>query len=240
MANDYFQFKQFTIWHQHCAMKVTTDACLLGALPLPSSLPNRMRILDIGTGTGLLSLMKAQLHPESTIDAIEIDPLAAAQAADNAAKSPFANRIQVMQSDARLFKPLELYDAIICNAPFHEGQLASGTHAKDLAHHSTELTYAQVLNLAAQWIHNQGVIALLLPHYRTRDVYELAAMQALSVTKQLEIRQHPSKAFFRTILYFSRQVPANTVEIESLDICDANFAFTPAFHDLLRPFYLKL
>ena len=240
MANDYFQFKQFTVWQQHCAMKVTTDACLFGALPLPDFLPRQMRILDIGTGTGLLALMKVQLHPDSTIECIELDTLAAAQAAQNAATSPFASRIQVFHADARHFEPNDKYDAVICNPPFHEGQLRSGRQTKDAAHHSTELSYAQVVALAKQWIHEHGVIALLLPHYRTQEICEVAAQQGLEVFKHFQIRQHPGKTWFRSILYLSLKKSMATGEIESIDICNSDLEYTDQFKDLLRPFYLKL
>ena len=93
MSNPYFQFKQFTIWHDKCAMKVGTDGVLLGAW---AETENPQRILDIGTGTGLIALMLAQRNPLSQVTAIEIDEAAATQAEENIARSPWANRIKVI------------------------------------------------------------------------------------------------------------------------------------------------
>src|ERR1700739_4799939 len=99
MGNSYFQFKQFTIAQDRCAMKVTTDACIQGAwTPLR---PGIRRALDVGAGTGLLSLMLAQRNPDIIIDAIEADPAAAAQAAENAASSTWRDRVNIICADAR-------------------------------------------------------------------------------------------------------------------------------------------
>ena len=101
MSNSYFRFKQFTVWHDKCAMKVGTDGVLLGAWAETESL---QKILDIGTGTGLIALMLAQRNPLSQITAIEIDKAAAIQAEANVARSPWTNRIQVICKDFSLFQ----------------------------------------------------------------------------------------------------------------------------------------
>ena len=111
MANEYFKFKQFTIWQSDCAMKVGTDGTLLGAWA-----EGGQKILDIGTGTGLIALMMAQRFPESYITGIDIDPAAVSQARINVAHSPFADHVEILEADAHDFNGT--FDAIVSNHPF--------------------------------------------------------------------------------------------------------------------------
>src|SRR6187549_3527503 len=115
MANHYFQFKQFTVYQDACAMKVCTDACIQGAYTVQHA-SSAQRIMDIGAGTGLLSLMLAQQLP-AVITAVELDTAAATQASANIAASPWANRIQVLVEDARELPVTTQYDFIITNPP---------------------------------------------------------------------------------------------------------------------------
>src|SRR5262245_3491214 len=130
MANNYFQFKQFTIHQDRCAMKVTTDSCLFGAWVASresaarSSPGTRRRILDIGGGTGLLALMLAQ-RTNAFIDSIEIDKDAFQQAEENVKASPWSDRISLYHGDAREFSFQHKYQTIICNPPFYEKELKS-------------------------------------------------------------------------------------------------------------------
>ena len=108
-----FQFRQFFVGQQHCAMKVGTDGVLLGAWAEGGT-----HILDIGTGTGVVALMMAQRFPSANIDAIEIDREAAGQAADNVRCSPFADRVTVTHAALQDFRPSKSYDSIVCNPPY--------------------------------------------------------------------------------------------------------------------------
>ena len=115
MANPYFQFQRFTVYHDKCAMKVGTDGVLVGAW---ANIDNANRILDIGTGTGLIALMAAQ-RTEATIDAIDVDGDACLQATENVQHSPFANRINILHTDLEDFLPGQQggYDRIVKNPP---------------------------------------------------------------------------------------------------------------------------
>jgi tRNA1Val (adenine37-N6)-methyltransferase len=121
MSNTWFQFRNFTLQQDRCAMKITTDACIQGAWTPLAPMPQN--VLDIGTGTGLLALMLAQRFPEVHIDAVEYDQSAAAQAQENTDASPFAARIRVINADIRSFSAETQYDNIICNP----GQLQCST-----------------------------------------------------------------------------------------------------------------
>ncbi|HEX6849217.1 MAG TPA: methyltransferase, partial [Chitinophagaceae bacterium] len=175
MANSYFQFKQFTIHQNKCAMKVTTDACLFGAWVAneiknvhKDSFGEELRVkycLDIGTGTGLLALMLAQ-KVSGEINCVEIDAAAAKQAQENADLSPWGKRIFIMTGDAK--KMVETFgkdfDLIISNPPFYEKEIRSASGSKNIAHHSDELTLKELLALIENYLEPTGNFFLLMPY----------------------------------------------------------------------------
>ncbi|RZK99421.1 MAG: methyltransferase, partial [Hymenobacter sp.] len=146
MPNDYFQFQQFRIAQSDCAQKVSTDACLLGAA---TNLAGATRVLDIGTGTGLLALMAAQRAPVAAIEAIEIDLLAAGQAAANVAASPWANRLTVRPLSLAAYAATQPapFSHIICNPPFFRRSLAPPDAARATARHegAGSLTFSDII-----------------------------------------------------------------------------------------------
>src|SRR5215203_3558425 len=159
MSNPYFRFKKFTVFHDRCAMKVTTDSCFFGAWAadqIQRSKVNIQNILDIGAGSGLLSLMIAQKNA-ALIDAVEMDGAAAGQAKENIQCSPWKNRINIQQENILSFEPSHLYDVIICNPPFYENELASGNTEKNIAHHSEELVFSDLVRLIAKHLSNSGL-----------------------------------------------------------------------------------
>ena len=117
MSNPYFRFKQFTVRHDRCAMKVGTDGCLLGAW---ADVSGARRIADVGTGSGLVALMLAQRNTDARIDALDIDRDACLQAAENVSASPFAARIRVLRTDFRTYAATAppAYDRIVSNPPY--------------------------------------------------------------------------------------------------------------------------
>ena len=143
MANPYFQFKKFTVWHDKCAMKVGTDGVLLGEW---ASTERCQRILDVGTGTGLIALMLAQ-RSTAILDAIDIDSDACLQAQENIAKSPFANRIQVYQTSLSEYMPDEniKYDLIVSNPPYFIDSLKCPDTKRNLARHTDTLSLPDLL-----------------------------------------------------------------------------------------------
>ncbi|MBK7085158.1 MAG: methyltransferase [Flavobacteriales bacterium] len=137
-----FRFKQFTVRQERCSMKVSTDGVLFGAWV---DYAGATRILDIGTGTGLLALISAQRNAQARIDALEIDDDAAAQAAENMAASPWADRVRVHRADARRVHAGDPYDLILCNPPYYSGYSTSPDARIGLAKHSGELTFPQLI-----------------------------------------------------------------------------------------------
>jgi tRNA1Val (adenine37-N6)-methyltransferase len=240
MANNWFQFKQFRIQQDACAMKVTTDACLFGAwfsnrLPL---LTHDTNALDIGAGTGLLSLMLAQQHKLMHIDAIEIDAAAAAQANMNVAYSAFANQIDVYHADLFDFAPNQLYDFIICNPPFHQQQLKTTDKVKNIAHHDEGLTIEKLLPKAVSLLKTSGQLALLIPFYRQAAILELANLHDLYAQEICTVQQSNQHPFFRSMLLFSKKENTSTSHT-AISICDELPNYSSAFTNLLQPYYLN-
>jgi tRNA1Val (adenine37-N6)-methyltransferase len=240
MPNQYFQFKQFTVHQDKSAMKVCTDACIQGAFTaayLHARGQKVQRVLDIGTGTGLLSLMLAQEVP-ATITGIELDTAAAEQARENFVASPWAERLQVTQSDIRDLPANALYDFIISNPPFYEGSLKSSDSLRNSAMHATNLSYQELLQAIAAHLQADGQCSILLPYIAFQSFRQLAAAEGFFPQQILEVKQSVRHDHFRAVGIFGREaVPPS---ISSLSIYDEANVYTTAFRALLQPYYLYL
>src|SRR6476646_8018597 len=162
MANPFFQFKQFMVQQDACAMKVCTDACLFGAwcaAELKSQASDQETLLDIGAGTGLLSLLIRQKN-KLQIDAVEIEAAAAAQALQNVQASPWPNDIHVIHNDILNMGVSKSYDYIISNPPFYENELQSPNEKRNTALHSRQLTLSDLFLFIAQWLKPKGTFFL--------------------------------------------------------------------------------
>lgn len=240
MANTFFKFKQFTVHQEHCAMKVCTDACIQGAFTAQYLADNEITapaILDLGAGTGLLSLMLAQ-QVDGAITAVELDAAAALQAMQNFDDSPWAHRLTLTRQDIRKMDGTVKYDFIISNPPFYERALKSGHAGKDQAMHATNLSYQELITAADQQLAVSGELSVLLPYTAFEGFRELALAAGLHLKQVLYIRQSVNHGFFRTVGIFSRK-PGNTV-VSELSVYDAERVYTPGFVELLEPYYLYL
>lgn len=237
MSNSYFRFKQFTIHQDKCAMKVCTDACILGAWFARKKL-FAQNILDIGSGTGLLMLMLAQKQ-DGIIEGIEIDPNCFQQLQENIEQSKWTNRIFVHHGDVRNFQPKIKYDFIISNPPFHENSLSSPLSAANLARHSTELKLEELIVEMDRLLHDDGAFAVLLPYYRSAYFEELAKQKIFHLVEKLLVKQSPNHKYFRSILSYSRTPSIKPVEKE-LVIQNESREYTNDFIELLKDYYLFL
>lgn len=236
MSQSYFRFKQFTVQQECAAMKVSTDACIQGAwTPVPSG---TNRVLDIGTGTGLLSLMIAQRHPPAMIDALELDAAAAGQAFDNVAASPFADRISVHHTDAKVWQPVQPYDLIICNPPFFHKALKGPDAARNVARHSDHLGVDTLLGLTSHWLSADGIASFLWPTAEHAFFAQKAPAFDLVLRSTLQIQHRAGSAVSRVISVWGKASMAASVE--ALIIKDEQDAYTDRFRQLLSPFYLQL
>ncbi|HEU4575869.1 MAG TPA: methyltransferase [Chitinophagaceae bacterium] len=238
MANPYFRFKQFTVRQEHCAMKVTTDACLFGAW-ISSKLQNQFpdTVLDIGAGTGLLSLMLAQ-KCTAYIDAIEIDTGTAAQAIENVNSSPWAGRISVIQGDAREYTFSRKYQSIISNPPFYENELAAAEMKKNIAQHSTALTLVGLLQIIRNNLAPGGSFFLLYPYKRAVQVQQALRQQSLYLYEKVLVRQSVRHDFFRVMIQGGCREQTTTEH--EIAIWDEEQQYTTVFTDLLKDYYLYL
>lgn len=237
MSNSYFQFKQFTVQQDKCAMKVTTDACIQGAwTPIHEGVE---RILDIGTGTGLLALMLAQRNAHAIIDAIEYDHNATLQAAGNVAASPWKDRINVIEADARTFPFTGKYDLIICNPPFFINSLLSNDTGKDMARHTFHLSHHDLLSLLSRHLTAEGYASILLPFNEYQQWKELARISGWLETECLLISHTTGDPVNRVVGIFCKEPHSRKTE-DSLTIYGPGKTYTPEFVKLLRPFYLYL
>ena len=235
MPNDYFQFKQFLVRQDRCAMKVCTDSCLLGAY---AAVSQAHTLLDIGAGTGLLSLMAAQ-RSAAAITAVEVDARAAAQARENMAASPWAQRLQVVNQSLQDFEKEneQLFEVILCNPPFYKASHKSADEARNVAMHSHELSFEEILRFCHRFLHPAGTLYLLLPPAESRQFARLAAGHQLYVHEILGVYTKTGGRHIRSILAFGHQ-PAGTVLESHLEIRQADNSYSDAFRHLLRDYYL--
>ena len=225
-------------------MKVCTDACLFGALitNLPTGqagyeLPTT-NFLDIGTGTGLLSLMYAQKDPYAIIDAVEIDPSASVQAKKNFDASPWKDRLNIINSDINLYNPGKKYDLIISNPPFFEDDLRSPDETKNAAKHEGALSLSQLLEIVNKQLSSSGTFAVLLPYHRVAYFENEAAKHALHLSRKISVRQTPGHELFRGILFFNKEKAEPKLTEMSIKRTDGSY--TAEFTALLKDYYLHL
>jgi tRNA1Val (adenine37-N6)-methyltransferase len=229
------------IQQDRCAMKVTTDACLFGAwISQKNQDLNIKNVLDIGTGTGLLSMMLAQKNSQVTIDAIEIDETCFQQARENSTASPFSARINPLYGDAKHFSFPVKYDLIISNPPFYEKEIKSDTHQKNLAHHNEGLLLTELLSLIKKTLNEGGQFYLLLPYKRNNEVKQLLRKHDMQVTHIVFVRQSVAHDYFRMMLC-GQLAPGNKeILLDEISIKDNNEQYTPEFIELLKDYYLHL
>ncbi len=237
MSNHYFKFKQFTIHQDKCAMKVSTDACIQGAwAPIADDVVD---VLDIGTGTGLLSLVLAQRNESIQIDAIELDADAAQQASENIKASPWADRINIIQGDVTQYAFTKQYDMIICNPPFFNNSLLGDDAQRNNVRHTISLSYDALLTVLQKVLKPKGYAAILLPTAE-HDVWaQLLNKNGWGMTKLLQVHPKETGGYNRLVSLCSKDTFTAT-EVTQLQIYKQGGGYTDAFTQLLQPFYLKL
>jgi tRNA1Val (adenine37-N6)-methyltransferase len=248
MSTSTFQFQRFTISQDRTAMKVGTDGVLLGAW---APVAGARRILDIGTGTGLIALMAAQRNPEAHIDALEIDADAAAQARDNVAASPWADRIQVLQADfldyaqsyaaALQEEAAAPYDVILSNPPFFTETFQSPDARRAAARHAaSSLPFERLLSGAASLLAPAGVLALIYPYATDGEVQTAAIRARLYCSDLCTVCTTPTKPPKRLMALFRPSAPDYGFRRSTLPIHAAGGAYSEEYRRLTQEFYLKL
>ena len=230
-------------------MKVCTDACLFGAWIAEKEKSKNLKgknVLDIGTGTGLLSLMFAQKNPLVIIDAVEIDETAAQQAKENFDASPWKDRLNIYNTSIQQFSDTTIqpfhystkYDLIISNPPFFENDLKANDAKRNVALHAAELGLEELLNEVSRRLKDDGSIAVLLPFHRTEQFVRSARQKDFHLKEKVFLKQTPKHLYFRSLLLFSKEkADANECEII---IQDNDGEYTKKFVELLKDYYLYL
>ncbi len=219
-------------------MKVCTDSCLFGAWvadKIERKIIDPKSILDIGTGTGLLSLMVAQ-KSIAKIDAIEIDENSFMQAKDNFVKSNWNSRFQVFHADIKNHFTNKKYDLIICNPPFYENDLRSSSKRKNIAKHHDSLTLEDLVQAIKFNLADDGNFTVLLPLHRIEYFKKLALENNFYFKNELLIKQTPRHSCFRGILFFGTQ--KEVVATNELVIKDIEGNYTEKFIFFLKDYYL--
>lgn len=237
MSNTFFRFKQFTIHQDKSAMKVSTDACIQGAwttIPLGIT-----RVLDIGTGTGLLSLMLAQKNNKLEIDAIEYDKAAAEQAEENVAASSWGNNINVICADAVAYAYQHQYSLIISNPPFFNNSLLGPTAERNHARHTITLTYQALFDTISKCLAPCGLASVLLPADSVGMWEGILSANNWQVSKKLLVHPRVGTAPNRVVLLCTQGASLHTEE-EHLHIRTAENIYTQEFEELMQPYYLNL
>ncbi|ENG6108607.1 tRNA1(Val) (adenine(37)-N6)-methyltransferase [Serratia liquefaciens] len=232
-----FTFKQFFVAHDRCAMKVGTDGVLLGAW---APLAQAQRVLDIGSGSGLISLMLAQRSAESVlIDAVELDEAAAAQARDNVQESPWPERIQVHAQDIHYYAQHHAgqYDLIVSNPPYFEPAVACRDQARHNARYTETLTHDALLESAERLIAPQGNFCVVLPHDIGEAFESNAQRRGWHTAQRLNVSDRADTPLHRVLLALTRQ-PTEEKAAQSLAIKLADGSYTEAFRRLITDFYL--
>ena len=232
-----FRFKQFTVRQERCAMKVGTDGVLLGAW---AGLSDSRRLLDIGTGTGLIALMCAQrTAPAVRIDAVEIDGEAAAQAAENIAASPFAERIAVYRTALQQFRPVEPYGHILCNPPYFTASLKCPDSRRSTARHNDSLPFSDLARCVAGMLTPDGCFSTVLPVNEGETFIGIARTYGLCPVRQTLVHPTPAAGAKRVLLTFAMHA-APPVAADTLTIELAPGIYTEEYIALTRDFYLKM
>lgn len=233
--NKYFRFKQFTIHQEKSAMKVGTDGILLGAW---ANVENCGRILDVGTGTGLIALMLAQ-RSDARITAIEIEQNAAAEAKQNVQDSPWKDRINVQNISFQEFTTSnqEKFDLIVSNPPFFSNSLKAKNQQRRLARHSDSLPFIELVKCSEKLLKSSGSLAVILPVETSAELIEIAGNIQLFLKRLTKVYPNKNKSHHRCLMEFSKtkdEIQKTNLYIENIH----HGKYSEQFKNLVREFYI--
>lgn len=233
--NEVFQYKQFTVCQKHAAMKVGTDADLLGTLAAGGK-----HILDIGTGTGIISLMMAQRFPDATIEAIDIDDNAIIDATENFANSPFASRLSLEKISFQDFlkrNPEPIYDCIVCNPPYFDKSTESNDLSRTRARHTSSLPFSVLIEGAYRFLKDEGVFSVCIPPEVLEEFSAECIFKGFWLKAMYKVKSIPEKEPKRYILVHKKGCPV-TPDIQTYCMRNSDKSRSAWYNDLLRDFHI--
>ena len=249
----FFQFKKFRIWHDQCALKTNTDGVLLGAWACnilknqPISFINEpsTKILDVGTGSGLISIMMAQETKSENIIGIDIDTPSVKQAKKNIEESSYSERIKVYQMDFTgvnntTFSPIKSFNIIISNPPFYEEETKCHNNRANTAKHTTNLSFNQLINGVNNLLDNDGIFFVIIPYSSALTFIASCAENCLYLTHRCDVfttaKMYETNTAQRVLLSFTRDI--RQTEVQQLIIKEKSGENTSEFKKITENFYL--
>ena len=234
-----FRFKQFYIEDSKCAMKVGTDGVLLGAWCPLDRYADRIqnteyrpnyKILDIGTGSGLIAQMMMQRFPEAEVEGIDIDEAAVEQARENGVRA-YVSRLQEWKKE-------DGYDLIVSNPPYFQNSLKNPDKGRELARHTDSLSYEELIDHSARLLREGGQLALILPADKEAEMRQIAASKNLFLTHVTRVYSKESKPARRVLLAFRYQISDISRTEDTLVLEDEKGGRSTAYQELTKDFYL--
>ena len=234
-----FSFKQFTVQQDKCAMKIGTDGVLLGAwCPIDN---NPFSVLDIGAGTGILSLMLAQRSNAEQIDSLEIDEEAYEQCVENFENSPWSDRLFCFHAglDEFVDEPEDEYDIIISNPPFYSEDYKTDSSQRDLARFQDALPFEDLIEAADILLSENGIFAVIIPYKEEERFIDLCAEVELFPVKVTRVKGSYTTPIVRSLLAFKRY-KLSVLTADELVIEINRHEYTDDYINLTKDFYLKM
>lgn len=236
MPNPYFSFKQFTIHHDRCAMKVGTDGVLLGAWANVSA---ARHILDIGTGTGLIALMMAQRNPDARIIGIDIDEGAVEQARENIANSPWKDRVEAALQNVCTYRPSMSFDVIVSNPPYFVNSLKCPDNQRNTARHTDSLDFESLISSASRLLSSEGTFSVIIPTDGMEAFLTIALRHGLHLSRRTWVHTKPDADPKRVLLALGKSAEKDCTE-NHLVIELSRHVYSAEYTALTREFYLKM
>jgi tRNA1Val (adenine37-N6)-methyltransferase len=233
-----FTFKQFSVNQDRCAMKIGTDGVLLGAwCPIDN---NPFSVLDIGAGTGILSLMLAQRSNAEQIDSLEIDEEAYEQCVENFESSPWSDRLFCFHAglDEFVDEPEDEYDIIISNPPFYSEDFKTENSQRDLARFQDALPFEDLIEAADLLLSENGIFAVIIPYKEEEQFVSMCKELDLFPLKITRVKGTPTSEIKRSLLAFCRIEQTPLIDELMIEISRHNY--TPEYIELTKDFYLKM
>ena len=237
MSNPYFQFKKFTVYHDLCGMKVGADGVTLGAW---ARVEDAQSVLDIGSGSGLISLMLAQRSDNAVIDAIDIDYSSVQQSQTNFSNSPWSSRLNVFHQSLQHFASSteKKYDLIVSNPPYFQNSLKAPDLKRSTARHTDTLPHSDLIDYSISLLNTHGNLCLILPVEEAIQCIQYAESKQYYCIEKVYVYPNPNTKAKRMLLKFSfEKKDCQTAEIT---IESERHIYTPEYSALVKDFYLKL
>lgn len=230
-----FRFKQFSCHHYRSAMRIGVDGVLTGAWCDVTG----NRILDVGTGCGLIALMCAQRNPDALVDAVEVDLDSVEEARGNFQDSPWSDRLSVKLCSFTDYKPLCLYDLIVSNPPYFTSGVDADESSRMRARHEGELSPVLILRSGRDMLTPAGRIAMIVPYLRADEMIKTASDVSLALKRRTDVKGNPTAPYKRTLLEFTNTEMAHEPICDELILEESIGIPTTNHRVLCHDFYLK-